>query len=40
VPERCRRLNLGTNTAPDYTGHHGLAWFEEAIAKDWPDVIS
>jgi glycosyltransferase involved in cell wall biosynthesis len=39
VPERCRRMNLGTNTAPDYTGHHGLSWFEEAIGKEWPNVI-
>ena len=39
VPERCRKLNLGTNTAPDAVGHHTVSWFEEAIAKDWPEVI-
>lgn len=39
VPERCRALNMGTNTAPGHTGHHGLAWFEEQIGKDWPEVI-
>ena len=40
VPERCRALNLGTNTAPDAVGHHTVGWFEEVISKDWPDVIS
>jgi hypothetical protein len=40
VPERCRQMNLGTNTAPGYVGHHGLAWFEEVLSKDWPDVVS
>jgi hypothetical protein len=40
VPERCRRLNLGTNCAPEYTGHHSVVWFEEQIGKDWPDVVS
>jgi hypothetical protein len=39
VPERCRAMNLGTNTAPGYSGHHGLAWFEEVLSKDWPAVI-
>jgi glycosyltransferase involved in cell wall biosynthesis len=39
VPERCRALNLGTNTAPEYVGHHSVAWFEEAISKEWPAVI-
>lgn len=39
VPERCRALNLGTNTAPDAVGHHTIGWFEEVISKDWPEVI-
>lgn len=39
VPERCRRGRLGENTNPAYVGHHSVAWFEEAIAKDWPNVI-
>jgi len=39
VPERCRRLNLGTNTAPDAVGHHTVNWFIEQIEKDWPNVI-
>jgi glycosyltransferase involved in cell wall biosynthesis len=39
VPERCRAMNMGTNTAPGHAGHHGLAWFEEQIGRDWPEVI-
>lgn len=39
VPERCRQMNLGTNTAPDAVGHHTVSWFEEAIGKEWPEVI-
>jgi glycosyltransferase involved in cell wall biosynthesis len=39
VPERCRQQNLGTNTAPDATGHHTIGWFEEMIARPWPEVI-
>lgn len=39
VPERCRSMNLGTNTAPEYVGHHSVAWFAEAIEKEWPEVI-
>lgn len=39
VPERCRALNLGTNTAPDAVGHHTVSWFEEMIGRDWPEVI-
>jgi hypothetical protein len=39
VPERCRRLNLGANTNPEYVGHHSLAWFEEMIGREWPEVV-
>ena len=39
VPERCRALNLGTNTAPDAVGHHTIGWFEDVISKEWPEVI-
>lgn len=39
VPEAQRRMNLGTNTAPDYVGHHGLAWFEEVMSRNLPHVI-
>lgn len=39
VPERCRQLNLGSNTSPDHTGHHGLGWFEEVMSRNLPHVI-
>jgi glycosyltransferase involved in cell wall biosynthesis len=39
MPERCRRLNLGPNVNPAYVGHHSLAWFEEMIGRDWPNII-
>lgn len=39
VPERCRAMNLGTNCSPGHQGHHGLAWFEEQIAREWPEVV-
>ena len=39
VPERCRRLNMGPNCNPDYHDHHGLEWFQDAINRDWPNVI-
>ncbi len=39
VPEHCRRMNLGSNCSPDWQGHHGLAWYEDAINREWPDVI-
>ena len=39
VPQRCRDLSYGTNTSPGWAGHHGLAWFEEMINRDWPNVI-
>ena len=39
VPERCRAMNLGTNTAPDAVGHHSVSWFEEVVGKEWPEVL-
>lgn len=39
VPEHCRQQNLGSNTSPGWQGHHGVAWFEEMINRDWPNVI-
>jgi glycosyltransferase involved in cell wall biosynthesis len=39
VPEHCRQNSLGTNTSPDYFGHHSISWFEEWIKKPWPNVI-
>lgn len=39
VPEHCRRANLGTNTAPDATGHHTISWFDEVSHKPLSNVI-
>ncbi len=39
VPEHCRRLNLGTNTSPEWNDHHGVSWFEELSNKELTDVI-
>ena len=39
VPDHCRRMHLGTNTAPDYVGHHSLAWFEEVMSRNLPHVV-
>jgi hypothetical protein len=39
VPEHCRRLNLGSNTSPEWHDHHGLEWFEELVNKDLGNVI-
>jgi len=39
VPERCRQMNLGTNTSPGYQGHHGLDWFAEVMSRNLPHVI-
>lgn len=39
VPEHCRRLNLGANTNPAYVGHHSVAWFEELMNRNLPNVI-
>jgi hypothetical protein len=39
VPERCRRMNLGTNTSPDFKGPYSVEWFAEQIEKPWPEVV-
>lgn len=39
VPEHCRQRNLGMNTSPGWTGHHGLAWYEELMSRNLPLVI-
>lgn len=39
VPEQCRRQNFGTNTSPNYVGHHSAEWFSEMIGKTWPNVV-
>lgn len=39
VPDRCRRLALGTNCAPSWTDHHGVGWFEELSKRKLTDVI-
>lgn len=39
VPEHCRQKNYGTNCSPGWTGHHGVAWFEELSKQQIPNVI-
>lgn len=39
VPERCREMNLGTNTSPGYLQNHGVLWFEEAMRGHLMEVI-
>lgn len=41
VPDRCRSLAFGANTAPGYAGGHGVAWFQELYNQlpHLPNVI-
>ena len=39
VPDHCRRQNLGTNCAPDWTGAHGVSWFNEVSQRKLSEVI-
>lgn len=39
VPDRCRVMNMGNNTNPEYVGHHSVEWFSERIAETHPEVI-
>lgn len=39
VPDDMRRQHMGTNTSPEYVGHHSVAWFEEVMARDLPLVL-
>lgn len=39
VPERCRRMNFGTNCSPGWPGHHGLDWFKEKMGTPLIEVV-
>lgn len=39
VPEHCRQKNYGNNCQPGWTGHHGVAWFEEIMKRPLQNVI-
>lgn len=39
VPEHCRVRNLGTNTSPEYVGHHSVDWFLEVMSRNLPHVV-
>lgn len=39
VPTRCRESHWGVNCEPGHEGHHGVAWFETMLKKEWPEVI-
>lgn len=39
VPDAQRRMHLGTNTDPNYVGHHSVDWFLEVMSRNLPHVI-